>query len=89
MRVCKFTGRVTRRQTRDDRYQFQPWYIKLWRRRHQLVIPYMTFRYCWVGDWPGIDTWKLAWRVAVGEADYRMNWLYTLEEVKERLGRDK
>jgi hypothetical protein len=65
---------------RMARYQSQPWYIKLWRRRHQLMIPYVAFRIRCSGE-----SWGYAWKIASGLADYHMNWLYTAEEVRDLL----
>lgn len=75
----------------EVRFQDSPWYIKLWRYRWYALIPFKAvyFRFCpWVWN-SGSDrvhvtefsTWGEAWSIAVGDAQGRMNWLYTLEEV--------
>lgn len=62
----------------DDRYQYQPWYIKLWRRRHYIPIPWVAFKIWWKNS----DTpWELAWSIAVGSAQILMKWHYTMDEI--------
>lgn len=79
----------------DDRYQFQPPHVKLWRRRHQLRVPYdfvrMTYYACVRGDWfnhsdPMVFRATTCWSLAQGYAHARMNWVHTLEEVMEEFG---
>jgi hypothetical protein len=67
-----------------DRFQDQPWYIKLWRYRHYLRIPYSTIIYRYRSK-IAEKNWKLAYDLAVGDSQIKMNWLYTLDEVKETL----
>ncbi len=67
-----------------DRFQDQPWYIKLWRYRHYLRIPYSTIIYRYRSK-IAEKNWKLAYDLSVGDAQIKMNWLYTLDEVKETL----
>ena len=66
---------------KEDRYQYQPWYICFWRRRYYIMIPYTTFKF-WKGN---KISWKLCWSIAMGIIQYKMNWVYDWEEVKERL----
>lgn len=63
-----------------DRFQDQPWYIKLWRYRHYLRIPYSTIIYRYRSK-IAEKNWKLAYDLAVCNAQIKMNWLYTLDEV--------
>lgn len=67
-----------------NRYQHQPWYVQLWRRRWYLLIPIWT-----------IDKWMLTWqdgeRVSLADAyswakgwtHYKMRWWYSMEEVQD------
>ncbi len=67
-----------------DRYQFQPWYIKLWRRcRFQWRVPIVAAEVWW--KFHRKDGFKFAWSYAVGWSHCEMGYLYTLEEVKARL----
>lgn len=68
----------------NDRFQDQPWYIKLWRYRHYLVIPYSTIIYRYRSK-IAEKNWELAYHLAIGDAQIKMNWFYTLDEVKARL----
>ena len=61
----------------DDRYQNQKWYVKLWRRRHYLLIPKMAFSIWLGGRNPGH-----CWDIAAGLAQSKMKWYFTWEEVK-------
>ena len=78
----------------DDRYQNQPWYVKLWRRRYTLSAPFHALRY-WKNmrgkllapEIPDSREWEFrdAWKLAIGSAHAKMKWYYTIDEVKERL----
>jgi len=70
----------------DDRFQFQPWYIKLWRFRWYLLLP-LEVAYCFVylrlhgkKDY----SVRTIWAIRRGGTDIRMNWVWTLEECEER-----
>jgi len=67
-----------------DRFQDQPWYIKLWRYRHYLRIPYSTIIYRYRSK-IAEKNWKYAYSIAIGDAQLKMRWVYTLQEVKENL----
>ena len=71
----------------DDRFQHQPWYVKLWRLRHYVRAPYYAWRF-WRADQQTDDPWgwRYAWNVGIGEAQGHMNWIYTWDEVKADLG---
>jgi hypothetical protein len=66
---------------KKDRYQFQPWYIKLWRRRYYLKIPFNAIS-IWIR---GKERFRFAWSISIGLAQCKMNWLYDWEEVRGRL----
>jgi len=83
----------TEETQRPVRYQDSPWYVRLWRRRWYLTIPFWTFQN-WRSLWRENDgslakedpwlTWNLAYAIAIGEAQAQMHWYYTMEEVEER-----
>lgn len=70
------------------RYQDCPWYIRLWRRRHYLRIPWLTWN-VWRSAtlWESTTSrthWKMslkrAWILAVGLVQADMNWVYDLSD---------
>ena len=76
---------------KDDRYQYQPWYVKLWRKRHILPVPFRALRW-WMKalqkplyDENGYrrDTFYICYSIERGMADYNMKHYYTLEEVQQ------
>lgn len=69
---------------KSDLFQDQPWYIKLWRYRHYLCIPYNTIIYRYFSNIAD-KKWKYAYSIAIGDAQIKMRWVYTLQEVKENL----
>lgn len=72
---------------KSNRYQNQPWYIRLWRRRWYLMIPYWACR--WYFKHPDfIDySFKNAWGLATGDAQVRMQWWYDWDEVFNNVSR--
>jgi len=82
------TVRVRRKKKSDDdgwlanRYQNQPWYIKLWRRRHYLSVPYDAYQ-SWRA-WKGDETFRTCWGVSIGMAQARMKWFFTIEEIMDK-----
>ena len=68
----------------SDLFQDQPWYIKLWRYRHYLSIPYSTIIYRYRSK-IAEKNWKYAYSIAIGDAQLKMRWVYSLQEVKETL----
>ena len=69
-------------RNKKDRYQYQKWYVKLWRRRWYLKIPLDAIR-IWFANRKYKDdtsTFSFALALAIGEAQYKMNWLYDLAE---------
>jgi hypothetical protein len=65
----------------SSRYQHQRWYIKLWRRRHYLRIPFIASRIWWYSP----EDRGHAWDIATGLIHGDMEWWYTSEEVEKRL----
>lgn len=74
----------------DDRFQFQPWYIKLWRYRWYLKIPFDALRLWWYNrnsnrkDGEKLS-WKHCWSIAKGSAQCPMKWYYTWDECQKRM----
>lgn len=85
----------------DKRYQFQKWYVKLWRSRYYIPllwkVPTLWFRpFFWNMIFKEIQeeqmsflysyvrTYELMLSIYVGEAQYKMEYYYTWDEVKER-----
>jgi hypothetical protein len=69
-----------------NRYQNQPWYIKLWRWRWNLMVPVWFLRrvgHQWVDGYPLHP--KFTWSICRGTAHHKMDWWYTWEEVDARL----
>ena len=68
--------------TINNRFQNQPWYIKLWRTRHYIIVPFETL----VNKIRSPkEPWGLLWSIVIGFAQSRMEYYYTWEEVKDRL----
>jgi hypothetical protein len=69
-----------------ERYQYQPWYIKLWRHYHYLSVPWEIFIY-WITSKKKQRrlNFDLFLKILIGEADIRMKWYYTSEEVFGKL----
>lgn len=67
---------------KDNRYQHQRWWVKLWRRRWYVVIIPLFLKYSrgrWeTGERVGTST---AWSIAVGLAQSKMRWYRTHDEV--------
>lgn len=79
----------------NSRFQNQPWHIKLWRYRWYLLIPYDTM-YSWLyynfrpqkrSHETKMDL-RLFWDIAIGSAQIKMNWVYTLED-PSKINKDK
>lgn len=75
---------------RDNRYQHQPWYVRLWRRRHELTVPLVAW-----GQWRRLgsdgtrNSFGFAWSIARGLAHARMKWWYYAEECALALGEEE
>ena len=70
--------------TKSNRFQDQPWYIKLWRLRWYLKIPLDTIVYRFNSRFTDGE-WKKAYSLAIGNAQYKMKWIYTLQEATKIL----
>ena len=68
----------------SNRFQDQPWYVKLWRYRWYFRVPYDTLRIYFNSKMANKEL-GLAYSIAMGEAHYRMNWLYTMDEAMKVL----
>lgn len=68
---------------KDVRFQNQPWYIKLWRYRWYLKIPFGTIHYRFNSDLCDRE-WRKAYSMAIGDAHLRMKWFYTMQEAFPR-----
>lgn len=70
-----------------DRYQNQPWHVRVWRSRFYLLVPFWAFD-SWMRHTPqnekgeydpdedGFDDLQFFWVMAVGRACIRMNYVY-------------
>jgi len=66
------------------RYQYCPWYVKLWRSRWHLLRPFWAIKFYWHSD-KRSTTLSNAWSYAHGWAHYHMEWWYTHDEVREHM----
>ena len=83
---------MNRVERKADRYQYQSWYIKLWRRRHYISIPLSAWKMYWANmevDRAARHTrqlsWSNAWSIAIGLAQAKMNWLHDWSEIRRKL----
>lgn len=74
----------------DDRFQNQPWYIKLWRFRHYLGIPFDAihiFYHEQIREMRDPDDWRMrfsdCWSMAIGSAQLPMKWYYHSDELND------
>lgn len=70
---------------KEVRFQNCPWYIRLWRYRHYLTIPFWTIR-TWLGSGEPLS-FDICWVISKGMAQHRMKWYYTMDEVRDRVDR--
>ena len=80
-------GKVEGVQHRDSpqrRYQECGRLERLWRRRHQLRVPYDALRLWWTNPDFVDGSLRNAWSVEMGMADCRMGWIYSSDEITER-----
>lgn len=63
---------------KDNRYQYQSWYVKLWRRRYYLTIPYYVLRGKFYHP---EESWGLLWSLNIDMAQCKMNWVYNSKEL--------
>jgi hypothetical protein len=73
----------------DDRFQNQPWFIKLWRYRYYLRIPFHAIE-SWIRyqlyETPEDKkkyplSFRNIWSIQIGLAQGPMRWYYTWEEI--------
>lgn len=65
-----------------NRFQNQPWYIRILRRFHYWYVPIdalKLYRYHKENDM----NFSECWGCAVGAAQHKMKWYYTLEELEK------
>ncbi len=78
---------------KPTRYQDSPWWVRLWRRRHYLPIPFRTFG-MWLYeqsrdledeefDWR--MGWSDCWSLNTALAQCYMHWYYTSDELRVKL----
>lgn len=64
-------------------YQNQAWYVKLWRNRHRIGVPYWAVS-TWIWNYLSGCRWpvefKFHWNLAMGTSDYKMKNLVVLSE---------
>jgi hypothetical protein len=66
----------------DDRYQNQVWWIRLWRRRHYIPVPFRVL----VSKFRSPEEpLGLLWRIHIGLAQSSMKWYFTMAEVASRM----
>ena len=72
---------------KSNRFQDQPWHIKLWRYRYYILIPYWATRMWLFENFKDPLSFKNCWSIAIGLAQINMEWLYSWEESKQRLNK--
>ncbi len=72
---------------KQNRFQYQPFYIKLYRFRWYLLIPFETFK-IWIYNWKE-ESFCTCWHICKGLAQMRMNWMYDWEDIKRRVFKEK
>lgn len=72
---------------KETRYQNCNGITRFWRSRYLLVVPFeAVYSYLWsLPLGADRDPFSVHWSIARGMADVRRNFLYTMEEVMERL----
>jgi len=70
---------MTPNPDKSSRYQYQPRYIKLWRKRHRLMVPFDAIRY--YRSRAEDLSFKNCWSIAMGMSDFKMNHVYDYSEV--------
>jgi hypothetical protein len=74
----------------DDRYQNQTWFVRRWRNRHYLSVPYNALKYWWYEQTRELrdeDDWRMsfknAWGLAKGIAQSKMKYYWYWDEIKK------
>lgn len=69
----------------SNRFQDQPWYVKIWRYRWYLKVPFDVVRIYFANKNFCDKNFYFAYSLAMGEAHIKMNWLYTMDEAMKVL----
>lgn len=71
---------------RHQRYQYQSWWVKRWRDRYLLRVPWHAFR-TWCHQFKSQRPlpWKHCWSIERGMADVFRGYLYDSSELTEDL----
>jgi len=69
----------------SNRFQDQVWYVKLWRYRWYLKVPFDAVRIYFANKKLCDKNFYFAYSLAMGEAHIKMNWLYTMDETMKVL----
>lgn len=69
---------------RYKRYQYQPWYIKLWRRRYYFLIIFDLIKHIFHKH-KGEFEKTICYRLITLKAEDKMGWFYDMEEIKEKM----
>lgn len=66
-----------------QRFQCQPWYIKLWRYRWYIPIPFKATFWWLKNKFSGREQERFYffWSIAIGLAQSPMEWYHTMDEV--------
>jgi hypothetical protein len=72
----------------SNRYQNQTWWVRRWRDRYLLEVPYRALR-IWFANRGRVDPFSLdeCWSIAHGSCDMAREYFYTWDEVKCRVER--
>ena len=74
---------------KSQRFQNQTWYVKLWRFRFYLLIPFQTvmifFNSLIYEEKEHRVSFRNCWSLSIGLAQVEMNWTYDWDEVKASL----
>lgn len=80
--------------TTDPKVRFQNCtpLTQWWRRRYLLAVPYQAVRSYFRGTWAFLtgeddeyDSFRIHWSISHGCAHVQMNWVYSMDEVFDRL----
>lgn len=63
------------------RFQESNFIVKIWRYRWYVAIPFIFIYHIKQPDFSN----RQFWGILIGEAQFKMNWYYTMSEVKEKL----
>jgi hypothetical protein len=66
---------------KENRFQFQKWYVKLWRMRWYLLVPYSVLSSAFRDKFSEKFEWY--WDIAIGHAQIRMKYWWGIEEIED------